>query len=221
MSEADEFADLGVFRAAAIFFPSVRKLASMPGREFRPRDAEMLMSGKHSRRELEIMRQSHEMIEHDLRAMPDGIPRTADDVRRILPKINPLGYSRNCTEASMAVDDVLGGRAAVAGNSRHINGLPTRFGDRELVADDTPDSIEKELLRAGDGSRGFVIMAAADEGESHVANVANLGGKTYWIDGQLSGLHDLPPCIVDRYPYDVFEKDFDYFEFRRTDKGIS
>jgi hypothetical protein len=76
----------------------------------------MLLSGKHSQRQVEIMRQNHEMIEGDLKAMPDGVPRTVADVRRVLPKINPLGYDHNCTEAAMAVDDVLGGRAAVAGN---------------------------------------------------------------------------------------------------------
>jgi Papain fold toxin 1, glutamine deamidase len=215
MSGASRFADLGAFRAAAVFFPKVRKLASTPGREFRARDVEALMSGKHSQHQVEIMRQNHEMIEGDLKAMPDGVPRTVDDVRRVLPKINPLGYDHNCTEASMAVDDVLGGRAAVAGNSRHTDVLPARFGDRELIADDTPASIEKELLQAGDGSRGIAIMAAKD-GQGHAANVVNLGGKTYWIDGQLSGLYDLPPCIFDKYPYDELKQGFDTFIFFRT-----
>lgn len=159
------------------------------------------------------------MIQKELDAMPGGVPRTVADVRRVVTKINPLAADRNCTEASMAVDDVLGGRAAVAGNSRHTNVLPSRFGSLDNMTAHTPASIEKELLDAGDGARGIVIMAAAD-GQGHAANVVNLGGKTYWIDGQLSGLHLGPegrnlPFVLDRYPYDELKQGFEHlFLFR-------
>jgi hypothetical protein len=224
MSEAEILTDLGVFRSAARLFKSTRGLMSTPGREFRPTQVEALSSGKLSRREVQILQESQAKIRAALEKMPGGVPRSVSDLKTVLPHINPLGYTKNCTECGMAVDDVLAGRPVVAGNSRHTNILPGRLGGgSELKAAYTPASIEHELLQAGDGSRGVVIMGA-DDGHGHTANVVNLGGKTYWVDGQLSGLASSEkgnpiPVIFPSYPYDALNQNFVAHAFIRTDGG--
>lgn len=196
-----------------------------PGREFRPIGVDELVSEEHPEQEIQILQQSHANICEALQSMPGGVPRTADDVRAVLPDINPLAYHGNCIECGMAVDDVLSGRAAVAGNSSKATVMPKRIGGSELAAEHTRESIEQELLQAGDGSRGIVITRAKD-GQGHTANVANLEGKTYWIDGQLSGLAPKEkgesfPFIVPGYPYDDLNQNFDLHVFIRTDGGAS
>jgi papain fold toxin 1 (glutamine deamidase) of polymorphic toxin system len=226
MGEAELITDLGVFRSVALLFRASRRMASTPGREFRPAEVEALTSGKLSRQEMKILQQSHATIESALRNMPGGVPRSVGDVRTVLPHINPLGFANNCAESSMAVDDVLAGRPAVAGNSRLTDVLPDRLGGKpEFTADDSPTSIEHELLRAGAGSRGVVLMGSKD-GRLHTANVANLEGETYWIDGQISGLvskekGEDSPFIVPRYPYDALNQGFDFHVLIRTDRATS
>ncbi|WP_165959794.1 toxin glutamine deamidase domain-containing protein [Nonomuraea longispora] len=194
---------------------------------------EKLFSGKMGHREIQALQESYEATRKELNAMPGGIPRTADDVRRILPHINPLEYKRNCTEASMAVDDVLAGRAAVAGNSRHTNVLPDRFvdsngkpvGGKIDGAASNTDGFERELLDAGPGSRGILWMARSN-GDGHSANMANLDGQVYRIDGQLSGYLKGPdgarlPVILDNKQWGILNKDaggdFEFFKLFRTD----
>ncbi|WP_141955992.1 toxin glutamine deamidase domain-containing protein [Actinoallomurus bryophytorum] len=202
MSGGELLTDLGVFRSAAMLFRGARTGLSVPGREFRPTGVENLVSGKLSKQQIQVLQKSRAEIQATLERMPGGVPRSAADVGSLLPHINPLRFENNCHECTLAVDDVLAGRAAVAGNSRPANGFAHLGVGSELTGSD-PDSIERELLQSGDGARGIVLMTTKD-GDAHSGNIANLQGKVYWMDGQISNLAANPdriPIIVDKYPY--------------------
>lgn len=219
MNEAEVFEDLGVFDRLAGFFKP-------PGWKFRPTGIEVLRIGKLSKSEVDILQQGQEKIRAALEGMPGGVPRSKDDLRAVLPHINPLAYDRNCSECSLAVDDALAGRASVAGNSKSKGSLPGRLGSGSitLTSEVTPASIEQELRQPGD--RGIVLMGNED-GQGHAVNVVNLEGKPYWIDGQLSGqlskeAGEPISAIFDRYPYngsisELLNSDWQYFGFIRTD----
>jgi papain fold toxin 1 (glutamine deamidase) of polymorphic toxin system len=192
----------------------VERLSSVPLAEDRPlRVYELLGSDKPvAASDGHAIGDAHAGVEGILQG-PEGRELSLNEVREALPYLNPTGGTSNCLECSMAVDDILRGRAAVAGPTSF---QPVENCDRALAArtvesvkDTTPQEIEKKLTDAGPGARGIVIGDRVVDGQirgGHVYNVANIDSEVYYIDGQ-NGL------VSDTHPYD---RQFNSFEFWRT-----
>lgn len=139
-----------------------------------------------------------------------GDDLTADDIQEALQYINPTGGRLNCVECAKAVDDVLAGRAAVAGPTKGQrpyfveSALSVR--SHEYVDNLTAAEVERLVDDAGSGTRGIVIGWTVD-GASHAYNVANIDGETYWLDGQFD-------LMTEHNPHT-----YKTFEFYRTSEG--
>src|SRR5215469_3364976 len=96
--------ELGLFEAIGkLFGRGDARVIPIPDREFRPDGVESLSIGGISRSQSQILRHSHATIKAALMRMPGGVPRTVDDIKMVLPHINPLGYTENCEECTLAV----------------------------------------------------------------------------------------------------------------------
>jgi hypothetical protein len=62
------------------------------------------------------MRASHSEVTAILDAAR-GRPLTKDEIARLVRHVHPTGAGRNCFEGSLGLDEILGGRAVVAGPS--------------------------------------------------------------------------------------------------------
>jgi len=170
----------------------VERLSSVPLAEDRPlRVYELLGSDEPvAASDGHAIGDAHAGVEGILQG-PEGRELSLNEVREALPYLNPTGGTSNCLECSMAVDDILRGRAAVAGPTSF---QPVENCDRALAArtvesvkDTTPQEIEKKLTDAGPGARGIVIGDRVVDGQirgGHVYNVANIDSEVYYIDGQ-------------------------------------
>jgi Papain fold toxin 1, glutamine deamidase len=138
-----------------------------------------------------ILREAHGRISDILKAA-DGRPLSEEELRRAVDDINPTGGTSNCMECTLAVDDLLAGRASVAVEMRDgvdPEALPEILGDR--LASRLPDDydfadIERYYQDAGPGARGVFHGYLHDpEGGPgiHIGNVANIDNKVYYIDG--------------------------------------
>jgi hypothetical protein len=155
-----------------------------------------------------LMRKAHSdltKILHDVR----GRPLLRSDVERILPhvngaRVNGVRAKGNCVECSLALDDIIAGKAVVAGPSRGIHaGATSELLDggraksslhRLLAHNVTP--LEKQLLASGPGSRALIYRGTnMSEGVSgHIYNAANVDGKVLYMDAQTNEIFDQHPA---------------------------
>jgi hypothetical protein len=152
------------------------------------------------------MRAGHKEVS-GLLAAAGRRPLSRYETRVALRHVNPTGSTRNCSEVSLAVDDILAGRAAVAGPLKGAP-IPVARGVYATRAIDTRtglsslDDVER-LIAQNPGARG-VIVAHGGEGAGHVFNVANVGGKTSFLDGQLGRMFDANPHAGKFPKYDFY-----------------
>ncbi|MEO3891808.1 toxin glutamine deamidase domain-containing protein [Nonomuraea sp. B5E05] len=158
------------------------------------------------------MRAGYEVVKHLLHRMGRQ-PSTMDDLRRILPHINPTNWQTNCPETSLAVDEILSGRPAVAGpcvGAEHAQSERTfsaRATERHMGLRSFWD-IDALVRMAGPGARGIVVARpnGAPDATGHVYNVMNLNGEVIYIDAQLRHIG----------PTHSANTDFTLFHFFRT-----
>jgi hypothetical protein len=214
---------LGPFAAAKGFFRSGRHLrvgaddvegavlrdgANATGSDFllrlRPTGAAGIPGGVFpvSAEDAALMRASHSEVTAILDAAL-GRPLTQDEIARLVRHVNPTGRGGNCFEGSLGLDEILGGRAVVAGPSvtvhkdfasalvhkRSLYRLPGLRADQVRI-------VEAQLTSFGAGARGIIMRwGDADEGvPSHVYNVANVGGKIQYLEGQVGKVFDEHPA---------------------------
>lgn len=136
----------------------------------------------------------------------------AETVENVLTYVNPTHSLMNCVECAMAVDDSLGGRAAVAGPTPDQPGENVRSALSHRTIDYhedlAPNRIEVLLRHSGPGARGIVV-GWKDDFRAHAFNVANLGGIVYWLDGQRDRM-------VQRDPYS-----YEALDLYRTSDGVA
>ena len=127
----------------------------------------------------------------------------------VLPELNGVnlhyvadagvGVNTNCVSCVVAADRRLSGVDvnAVAGPSGGYKGrndlLPVApFG---LQAPTTALQVEAQMLAAGSGSRGVVLIMQSS-GVDHVINVVNRSGVVYFVDSQIGRVVTLKPSAV-------------------------
>ncbi|MGW3349870.1 toxin glutamine deamidase domain-containing protein [Nonomuraea rubra] len=142
------------------------------------------------------MRNAHNEINRLLREA-GGRPLSRYETRVAMRHVNPTGSKVNCSEIALAVDDILAGRAAVAGARPRgvpipvVRGVAGRDAIDARTGLDSLDEVER-LIAANPGARG-IIIGHGGTGAGHVFNIANVGGRTSYLDGQLRQMADLNP----------------------------
>jgi hypothetical protein len=200
-------------------FSDVRR-GKVPLAEVRPQRVEMfdIASEPLSDAEQAAMRQAYGNISRVLEKA-GGRPLSSYDLRVVMRQVNAtrsvnaegLRSMRNCPEASLAVDDILRGRPAVAGplqgaSTPLARGVYKKRAIETYTAQSNLDGVE-DLIRNNPGSRG-IIIARDGPARNHIFNVANVNGRLTYLDGQYgSVLEDTRPVYVDN---------FNDFEFYRT-----
>ncbi|MEW9555631.1 toxin glutamine deamidase domain-containing protein [Nonomuraea sp. NPDC050783] len=186
----------GVEDAAERFALSRR--GKIPLVELRPRHVHRLDGGTSplTAAQQAAMRDAHREIDRLLREA-GGRPLSRYETRVAMRHVNPTGSKVNCSEIAMAVDDILAGRATVAG--ARPRGVPVPLVRGALGKQATEvrtglsslDDVER-LIAENPGARG-IIIGHGGTGTAHVFNVANVGGKTSYLDGQLRQMADVNP----------------------------
>ncbi|MFC7588458.1 toxin glutamine deamidase domain-containing protein [Nonomuraea antimicrobica] len=119
------------------------------------------------------------------------------EARVAMRHVNPTGSKVNCSEIALAVDDVLAGRAAVAGPRPRgvpipiVRGVVGKQATEVRMGLSSLDEVER-LIAENPGARG-IIVGHGGQGAGHVFNVANVGGTTSYLDGQLRQMADVNP----------------------------
>jgi hypothetical protein len=167
----------------------LERRARIPGNEYRPQrieDLEGVGETSLTQNQRNARAGAHDRIRSMMNGMPNGAPRTVREVRDVLPHVNPTRGQTNCIENSMAVDDILRGRPAVAGPSP-AQSTSARLEHRTVhsVVKPNVDQAERELLDAGPGSRA-IITGQWPNGMAHALNMANLEGRVVYIDGEIN-----------------------------------
>jgi hypothetical protein len=134
------------------------------------------------------------------------------DLLAIINKVNPTGHNRNCPETSLAIDDILRGKPAVAGplNAAPVPVIRTTMGRRAIEKHlrlSNLKKVEKILQNEGPGSRG-VVIGYSGSGIGHVCNVLNVNGHIYYADGQHQRVY------IDRHPMEGKYREYDFFQTR-------
>ncbi|WP_431914742.1 toxin glutamine deamidase domain-containing protein [Nonomuraea jabiensis] len=134
------------------------------------------------------------------------------DLLAIINKVNPTGHNRNCPETSLAIDDILRGKPAVAGplNAAPVPVIRTTMGRRAIEKHlrlSNLKKVEKILQNEGPGSRG-VVIGYSGSGIGHVCNVLNVNGNIYYADGQHQRVY------MDRHPMEGKYREYDFFQTR-------
>ncbi|MGV9383815.1 toxin glutamine deamidase domain-containing protein [Nonomuraea sp. NPDC003707] len=134
------------------------------------------------------------------------------DLLAIINKVNPTGHNRNCPETSLAIDDILRGKPAVAGplNAAPVPVIRTTMGRRAIEKHlrlSNLKKVEKILQNEGPGSRG-VVIGYSGSGIGHVCNVLNVNGHIYYADGQHQRVY------MDRHPMEGKYREYDFFQTR-------
>ncbi|MEW1841111.1 toxin glutamine deamidase domain-containing protein [Nonomuraea angiospora] len=134
------------------------------------------------------------------------------DLLAIINKVNPTGHNRNCPETSLAIDDILRGKPAVAGplNAAPVPVIRTTMGRRAIEKHLRLSSLKKVakiLQNEGPGSRG-VVIGYSGSGIGHVCNVLNVNGHIYYADGQHQRVY------MDRHPMEGRYREYDFFQTR-------
>lgn len=186
-------------------FDAAKQFFQTPIEDLRPLNAARLdRLAKPAAHDEELMRAGYQEIQKILKETR-GRPLTADELRRAVQHTNPTkanGFRRNCSECAMAVDDILRGRPAVAGDVAdppNLDGVLDMFRSRitgeadDIIAGKSGafDDIEAFLLAKRPGTRGILWgqTSQAGGGAVHVGNVANIDREVYYVDGQV-GLVD-------------------------------
>ncbi|PTT84153.1 hypothetical protein DBR42_15325, partial [Pelomonas sp. HMWF004] len=133
--------------------------------------------------------------------------KALDEVLPELKGVNPhyvpdagVGVNTNCVSCVIAADQRISGAntAAVAGPSGGYKSqndlLPAiPFGFQNEIL--TPAQVEAQMLAAGSGSRGVVLIKQAG-GVDHVINVVNRAGVVYFVDTQIGRIVTIQPNVV-------------------------
>ena len=112
-----------------------------------------------------------------------------------------VGVNTNCVSCVIAADRRLSGAdiraiASASGGYKGMNDLLpiAPFG---LQAPTTALQVEAQMLAAGNGSRGVVLIVQGG-GVDHVINVVNRSGVVYFVDSQIGRIVTLQPNAVVR-----------------------
>ncbi|MBO0854674.1 MAG: hypothetical protein J2P18_13020 [Nocardia sp.] len=191
----------------------------VPMAELRPQRVEMFDRAALplSDAEQEAMRHAHTRIS-SLLDEAQGNPlsryqlriamRNINATRSINPPAEGMRSLLNCAETSLAVDDVLRGRPAVAGP---LPGAPTGLSRaiyQMRAIEPHPlqsglDSVEN-LIGSNARSRGIVI-AYGGSGKNHIFNIANADGRPTYLDGEFG-------LVLEKRPrYVAWFKKFDFY----------
>jgi hypothetical protein len=197
----------GVDDAAARY--AARQRGEIPLVQLRARRVHLLPGGNTplTQAQRAAMRVAHTEINRLLREA-GGRPLSRYETRVALRHVNPTGSTKNCTEIALAVDDILAGRAAVAGARAKGVRIPLARGVYQKQAIEVRtgmnsiDEVER-LIADNPGSRG-IIVARGDQGAGHVYNVANVGGRTSYLDGQSARMADVNPYAGRFTHYDFY-----------------
>lgn len=188
---------------------ALRRRGQIPLVDLRPQRVHLLEGGNTPMTAVQqaAMRDAHQEINRLLQAA-GGRPLGRFETRVAMRHVNPTASNRNCTEIALAVDDILAGRAAVAGARARGVPIPVARGVYRQQASEVRtglsslDDVER-LIAENPGSRG-IIVAHGGQGAGHVYNVANVGGRTSYLDGQLARMADVNPH-AGRFPqYDFY-----------------
>ncbi len=210
--EAAGLDDFGTF--------SDERRGRVPLAELRPQRVEMFDRAAVPLLDAEpaAMRQAHANISR-LLDEAGGNPLSRYQVRVAMRNINAtrsvnpansMRSMRNCPEASLAVDDVLRGRPAVAGP---LPGAPTPlargvYQTRAIESFPRQSGLDgvEESIRDNAGSRG-ILIAHSGAGTNHIFNIADIDGRMTYLDGQFGTVLETRPDYVRR---------FAEFDFYRT-----
>jgi hypothetical protein len=192
-------------------------LARLPLAEWRPRGASLLPQTRQLTEAEELLMRNAYRVISGISEQAAGRAFRLQEIRDMLKYINPTRSLTNCEESltncievALAVDDILGGRPAVAGprgvvlqsifakvySGRAVEHWP--YNSRSI-------SDLEEFIRRNMGSRG-IIFGVAETGVGHAYNIANIGGRMAYIDGQ-SGIMSSA---------DIHPRRFLAFNFYRT-----
>jgi hypothetical protein len=192
-------------------------LARLPLAEWRPRGASLLPQTRQLTEAEELLMRNAYRVISGISEQAAGRAFRLQEIRDMLKYINPTRSLTNCEESltncievALAVDDILGGRPAVAGprgvvlqsifakvySGRAVEHWP--YNSRSI-------SDLEEFIRRNMGSRG-IIFGVAETGVGHAYNIANIGGRMAYIDGQ-SGIMSSA---------DIHPRKFLAFNFYRT-----
>ncbi|MFB4276621.1 MULTISPECIES: toxin glutamine deamidase domain-containing protein [unclassified Nonomuraea] len=188
---------------------ALRRRGQIPLVELRPQRVHLLEGGNTplTAAQQTAMREGHQQIDRLLREA-GGRPLGRYETRVAMRHVNPTGNKRNCAEVALAVDDILAGRAAVAGARARGVPIPQARGAYQGLASDrmtglsSLDDVER-LIAANPGARG-IIVARGGEGAGHVYNVANVGGRMSYLDGQFMRMADTNPHAARFSQYDFY-----------------
>ncbi|GLY81079.1 toxin glutamine deamidase domain-containing protein [Actinoallomurus iriomotensis] len=186
---------IGIFHAAADFW---REPADVGGGgrllEFRPHEA-----AKFPDRELFLdysYREHYAAISDVLdKARARGSSLSVDDMREILPHVNPGDFKNNCKECAFALDDIVHGTPRVAGPSLSIKvseQLPTMTrrayrlgGVTDYLKSSDLQSIENRISTEKHGTTGMLMWdPVAPNTPGHVINVVTTSEFPIYIDVQ-------------------------------------
>ncbi|MEV0993365.1 toxin glutamine deamidase domain-containing protein [Nonomuraea sp. NPDC050202] len=199
---------------AAGMHPSIRALAGEASNnhlllsELRPRGLGLLPWHRQlTETEEELMQDAYRRISRILEEA-GGRALRLDEVRSLLPYINPLDRKDNCAEVALAVDDILSGRPAVAGL---IGNLSIRtagvYSSRAIqqIGSLTATTLHEveELIRRNPGSRGLVSVSRAF-GAGHAYNIVNIDGRLFYLDGQSRKLESANMHVIGCTEYTVY-----------------
>lgn len=184
---ADDIARDATRRSSGVRGPALLELrpaatAGLPG-------GTAALSAEHAA----LMRAAHAEVASILDAAR-GRRLSLDELRRILPHVNPTGAGQNCLECTLALDEIQAGKAVVAGPTRSMDrGVASRMLHERALYPYPPRSasgmrgVERHLRSFGGGARG-IIMRWGHIGEgvpTHAYNIVNANGQIVYLDGQV------------------------------------
>lgn len=191
--------ELGIFHSAADFWREPADIAG-GGRllEIRPHEA-----AKFPDREpfLDYSYREHHAAISDVldNARTRGSSLTVDDIREIIPHVNPGDFKNNCKECAFAFDDILHGVPRVAGPSLAIKvseQLPAMArrayrlgGVTGYLKSRDFQSIEKHISMEKNGTTGMLMWDPVKPNTpGHVLNVVNTNEFPIYIDIQTKSI---------------------------------
>ncbi|MFI9596297.1 toxin glutamine deamidase domain-containing protein [Nonomuraea sp. NPDC052265] len=163
----------------------------LPLAELRPRNTGRLyVPQSFTEEEKGWMRSGYIMVRTVLE-QAGGRALRASEIERLLPYINPLKRNPrgliNCAEVALAVDDILGGRPAVAGLIGEHAGTWSRLYTGRAIRGPLrmTSSLEEaeDLIRQIPGSRG-ILVGHRTSASGHAWNIVNTDAGLLYIDGQ-------------------------------------
>jgi hypothetical protein len=116
--------------------------------------------------------------------------------------VNPSQSPMNCSYVALAVDERFAGDFAAVAEPDVADVTPSDLESslRGPLQDTTPQGIEATLGAAGNGARGVVVIEYPGGTDGHALNVIQLGGTTYFVDGQLNDQPRVATSLDQLYP---------------------